>query len=70
MMKFMEQIYLLMVPPFVNIKPGKTIINYKEALVFSYLGLLYFKRRNNVTSCVTGSKRDHIGGALYGPNGC
>ena len=50
--------------------PGKTIINYKEALVFSYLGLLYFKRRNNVTSCVTGSKRDHIGGALYGPNGC
>ena len=50
--------------------PEASIINYKEALIFAYLGTLYLNRSNNIMSSVTGAMRDHIGGALYGSNFC
>lgn len=46
--------------------PDTTLVNYKEALIFAFLGVLRMLNQNNVLSSVTGSKSDNIGGALYG----
>ncbi len=45
--------------------PDDTLIQYKEALVFAYLGWLRYYEKENVLSSVTGSKKNHVGGALY-----
>ncbi len=45
--------------------PESTVINYKEALIFAFLGTLYINNRANCLSSVTGAKRNVIGGALY-----
>lgn len=45
--------------------PEKTLIEFKEALVFAFLGNLYLDGEINVLASSTGSRRDHIGGALY-----
>lgn len=47
--------------------PDKLTIDFKEALIFAFLGVL---RRINETNClasVTGAKRDSSGGAVYLP---
>lgn len=48
------------------ITPTNEIINYKEALIFAFLGVLRIQNLTNTFSSVTGSKHDAIGGALYG----
>jgi anhydro-N-acetylmuramic acid kinase len=48
--------------------PPKVIVDFKEALVFAFLGMLRTKVRVNVFASVTGSKNDHCGGALYDLN--
>jgi anhydro-N-acetylmuramic acid kinase len=40
-------------------------IEFKEALIFALLGLLYLRGENNCLSSVTGSTRNNIGGSLY-----
>ncbi len=45
--------------------PDKTVINYKEALIFAFLGVLYTAETANCLSSVTGARRNVIGGALY-----
>ncbi|OEK06982.1 anhydro-N-acetylmuramic acid kinase [Roseivirga misakiensis] len=45
--------------------PSDALINYKEALVFAYLGLLRFLKKPNCLASVTGAKRDNMGGDLY-----
>jgi len=47
------------------IVPHKTLVEFKEALVFAFLGNLYLENRVNVLCSSTGSSRNHIGGALY-----
>jgi anhydro-N-acetylmuramic acid kinase len=46
-------------------KPDMQLINYKEALIFAFLGVLYLTNQKNCLSSVTGSRSDCIGGALY-----
>ncbi len=48
--------------------PDKTIIDYKEALIFAFLGLLKLENRVNCLSSVTGAKRDHSSGKIFTPN--
>lgn len=48
------------------ILPHRELIDFKEALIFAFLGTLRFAQTPNVLSTVTNSKKDHIGGALYG----
>ncbi|MCO5230654.1 MAG: anhydro-N-acetylmuramic acid kinase [Chitinophagales bacterium] len=46
--------------------PSKEIIEFKEALIIGFLGLMRYLGRNNCLSTVTGAKRDNMGGAIYG----
>ena len=45
--------------------PSSEIINYKEALVFAFLGLLRHLGEINCYSSVTGAKRDSSTGEIY-----
>jgi anhydro-N-acetylmuramic acid kinase len=47
------------------IVPSETIINYKEALIFSFLGLLRIDNQTNCLKSVTGAKKDHSSGKIF-----
>lgn len=49
------------------ILPDKSIINYKEALIFAFLGVLRLRNENNCLGSVTGAKHDHSSGKIYYP---
>lgn len=45
--------------------PDKLTVNFKEALIFAFLGALYMADMPNCLSTVTGAPFDNIGGCLY-----
>lgn len=47
------------------IAPDEQLVNYKEALIMAFMGVLRWRQENNVLSSVTGAARDSIGGALW-----
>lgn len=47
--------------------PNKLIVDFKEALIFAFLGLLRNQGRINTLSSVTGAARDSSGGTIYIP---
>lgn len=47
--------------------PEKQIIEFKEAIVFAYLGALYLHKQTNILKSVTGASRDSVGGVLHLP---
>lgn len=44
--------------------PNKKTIEYKEALIFAFLGVLKLRNEINVLSSVTGAKKDHSSGII------
>lgn len=46
--------------------PSPEIIEFKEAIVFAYLGLLRVLGQPNCLASVTGAEKDNLGGDLYG----
>ena len=49
--------------------PDKMIIDYKEALVFAFLGLLKMEGKTNVLASVTGAVSDSCSGRIWKYNG-
>jgi len=47
--------------------PDTLTINFKEALIFAFLGLLRWSNENNCLKSVTGASIDHSGGCIYRP---
>ena len=47
------------------IVPDADLVNYKEALIMAFIGVLRWRQENNVLASVTGAARDSIGGALW-----
>lgn len=47
--------------------PNPEVINYKEALIFAFLGVLKEREKINVLASVTGASRDHSSGKVYLP---
>lgn len=45
--------------------PSKEIIEFKEAIIFAFLGVLRKRNEVNCLSSVTGAERDHCSGTIY-----
>ena len=48
--------------------PSKEIVDYKEALIFAFLGLLRLDNKINCLSSVTGATKNHSSGVIFNPN--
>lgn len=46
--------------------PDDVTVNFKEALIFAFLGVLRVLQKNNCLSSVTGADTDNTGGAMFG----
>lgn len=47
------------------IVPDKRLVNFKEALIMAFIGVLRWRQEYNVIASVTGATRASIGGALW-----
>lgn len=45
--------------------PPNEVINFKEALIFAFLGYLRLESKLNTLASVTGARSDSVGGAIY-----
>lgn len=45
--------------------PNDATVQFKEALIFAFLGVLKLRNENNVLASVTGAKKDHSSGVIY-----
>lgn len=48
--------------------PSKTIVEYKEALIFGFLGVLRLRGDVNCLQSVTGAEKNHSSGKIYIPD--
>ena len=47
--------------------PGRKVVEFKEALIFGFLGVLKLRNEVNVLKSVTGASRDHSSGKVFIP---
>lgn len=45
--------------------PSNQLIEFKEALIFAFLGVLRLEKQTNILASVTGASRNNIGGCIY-----
>ncbi|MEX0883227.1 MAG: anhydro-N-acetylmuramic acid kinase [Cyclobacteriaceae bacterium] len=63
---FIERLSLILDNKVTVYKPEKKIIDFKEAMVFAFLGVLKMRGEINCLASVTGAKMDSCGGTLFG----
>ena len=47
--------------------PQKNVLEFKEALIFGFLGVLKLRNEINCLKSVTGASRDHSSGVIFSP---
>ncbi|WP_210462849.1 anhydro-N-acetylmuramic acid kinase [Rufibacter roseolus] len=60
-----EQIRYYLGPNFEVVVPEPELVNFKEALIFAFLGVLRWRQEPNCLRSVTGARHDNCGGAIY-----
>lgn len=50
-----------------TVVPSSQLIDFKEAVIFAFLGVLRFREEPNCLKSVTGAQHNHSGGAIYLP---
>ncbi|WP_345166479.1 anhydro-N-acetylmuramic acid kinase [Nibribacter koreensis] len=60
-----EQIQHYLGPEFEVVVPEPELVNFKEALIFAFLGVLRWRQETNCLKSVTGASQDNCGGAIY-----
>ncbi|RNI26810.1 anhydro-N-acetylmuramic acid kinase [Rufibacter latericius] len=60
-----EQIRQYLGPNFEVVVPKPELVNFKEALIFAFLGVLRWRQEPNCLRSVTGAHHDNCGGAIY-----
>ena len=63
---FIERLGVQLEGKWVNKKATSKLVEFKEALVFGFLGVLRLRNENNCLATVTGAARDSSGGVIYG----
>ncbi len=63
----MESIKQLLSGKVEMVIPDDDIIDYKEAIIFAFMGVKRFRNEVNCLSSVTGANRDNTGGVIYLP---
>ena len=63
--KFLVERILFYLPHIQIVIPDNLLIDYKEALIFAFLGYLRVNQQINCLKSVTGAERESIGGAVY-----
>ena len=62
---FLVDLFQQYAPKVKFVVPEKSIIDYKEALIFALLGVLRWNGQYNCLSSVTGAVKNAVGGAIY-----
>ncbi|MCF1750362.1 anhydro-N-acetylmuramic acid kinase [Mariniradius sediminis] len=62
---FIEKLKETIGPEFVIVPAGDMLVDFKEALVFAFLGVLRLRGEINTLASVTGASRDNCGGVIF-----
>ncbi|MFN3996781.1 anhydro-N-acetylmuramic acid kinase [Algoriphagus sp.] len=63
---FIERLDHYLKKSWIQVAANAELIEFKEALIFAFLGALRLRGENNCLASVTGASRDNCGGTLYG----
>lgn len=63
---FVERLDFYLKKNWVSYEANSELIEFKEAMIFAFLGVLKLRGENNCLASVTGADRDNCGGTIYG----
>jgi anhydro-N-acetylmuramic acid kinase len=63
---FVERLDHYLQHNWIRVNADSELIEFKEALIFAFLGVLKLRNEINCLASVTGASRDNCGGTIYG----